>query len=65
MGKWVSLHRKWDWRNGTRSMRCFEVGVHFVTDAQASEAVRVGAGVVVSRPEGVMVGKDGRVSERR
>lgn len=63
MGKWVSLHRKWDWRNGTRSMRCFDPGTHFVTDAQADEAIRVGAGHVVPKPAGVKVDKRGNRSQ--
>lgn len=65
MAKWVETHRIWDWRGqGTRSMVCFQPGMHYMTDAQADEAVRVGAGAVVDRPAGSKVSKGGKVADR-
>lgn len=65
MAKWVETHRIWDWLTpGGRSMRCFQPGLHYMTDAQADEVVRVGAGVVVERPDGGKVTKGGKIANR-
>lgn len=62
MAAWVSLSRKWDWRSPrNRGMVAFEVGMHYMTGAQADEAVRVGAGTLVTRPDGGKVTKAGKV----
>lgn len=62
MAAWVELSRKFDWRvPGKRSWKAFPVGEHYMTDEQADEAERIGAGKRVSRPEGKKVGKDGQV----
>lgn len=64
MTAWVEISRKFDWRvPGKRAMKSFPVGEHFMTDEQADEAERVGAGKRIERPAGKKVGKDGQVKD--
>lgn len=61
MTAWVSLTRKFDWRvPGKRAMKAFPAGEHFMTDAAADEAERVGAGVRIDKPAGKKVTKAGQ-----
>lgn len=61
MASWVSLTRKFDWLTPTgRGMKAFPVGDHYMTDDQADEAERVGAGKRVTRPSGKKVTKAGQ-----
>lgn len=61
MAAWVRLTRNFDWRNGMRFMKSFPVGDHYLTDSQADEAERVGAGDrLPARPSNRRVAKDGQ-----
>lgn len=52
MAKWVEVTQKFDWRETMRHMRTFAPGNHLMTDAQAEDMVRRGAGKVLEdRPE--------------
>lgn len=65
MAVWVELHQKFDWRapNG-RAMKAFPVGEHYMTDEQADEAERVGAGKrLEKKPEGKKVTKAGQAKD--
>lgn len=61
MTTWVRLDRKFDWRapNG-RAMKAFPPGEHFMTDPQADEAERVGAGKRIDKPAGKKTTKAGQ-----
>lgn len=60
MASWVRLNRKFDWIGpGGRSMKSFPVGDFYMTDDQAGEAERVGAGKKISRPDGKKTDKAG------
>lgn len=64
MTSWVSLDRKFDWRvPGKRAMKAFPPGEHFMTDEQADEAERVGAGRRVDKPEGKRTTKAGQTKD--
>lgn len=47
MSKWVELNQIFDWRGTMRHMKSFPVGEHLMTDAQAEEAERRGAGRIL------------------
>lgn len=43
--RWIELHEKFDWPiPGSRAFKAFKPGRHFMTKAQAEEAVRLGKG---------------------
>lgn len=55
MAVWVETNRLFDWRapnakGASRQMRTFEVGQHFMTEEQAAEAERLGAGKRMAAP---------------
>ncbi len=62
MASWVHLTQIFDWTgpNG-RSMKSFPVGDHYMTDDQASEAERRGAGKKIDKPDGKKTTKAGVV----
>ena len=65
MTSWVRLDRKFDWRvPGKRAMKAFPAGDHFMTDEQADEAERVGAGVRIDKPAGKKTSKAGYVVDK-
>lgn len=59
MTSWVSLERKFDFRVG-RAIKAFSPGEVFMTDAEANEAERQGAGKRIERPAGKKTTKDGQ-----
>lgn len=64
MASWVRLTQKYDWRtpNG-RGMKAFPVGEHYMTDDQADEAERRGAGVRIDKPAGKKTTKAGQARD--
>jgi hypothetical protein len=64
MAVWVNMDRKFDWRvPGKRAMKSFPPGEHYMTEEQATEAERVGAGTrMAERPEGKKVTKAGQTA---
>jgi hypothetical protein len=61
MTAWVSLTRKFDYRiPGKRAMKAFHPGDVFMTDAEADEAERQGAGKRIEKPDGKKVTKAGQ-----
>ena len=62
MAQWVELHRKFDWvAPGGRSMKAFDPGQHYMTQDQAEEVVRQGAGKKIDKPADKKTTKAGKV----
>lgn len=62
MAKWVELVARFDYRiPGKRAVKSFPVGVFYMTDDQAREALRLGRGHEVGKPNGAKVDKRGNV----
>lgn len=61
MTAWVRVDRKFDYRiPGRRAMKAFQPGDVFMTDAEADEAERQGAGKRIEKPDGKKVTKAGQ-----
>lgn len=71
MAVWVETNRIFDWRQpgsrgASRAMKTFPVGEHFMTEEQAAEAERQGAGKRMAKPPAdKSVDKSGQTKPKR